>query len=144
MMIEGIPLPDREGPYEAGFWAALDRGEIAHQHCAACGAWHFPARWRCPCGHALDYRPVSGMARLWSWTQVHPPVLPAFAPLCPYVVGIAQLVEADNLRMVGPLLLQPGDPMNRILPENLHIGVPLRATITRIGDDTFWPSWVVL
>lgn len=142
-MIEGIPLPDREGPFEEGLWAALDRGELAHQHCAACGAWHFPARWRCSCKGPLAYRVVSGEAQLWSWTQVHAPVLPAFAPFTPYVVGIAQLSEGKNLRMVGPLLRQSGDPINAVRPEELHIGMPLRAAVISLAPDTAWPAWLI-
>lgn len=142
-MIEGIPLPDHEGPFEEGFWAALDRGELAHQHCTACGAWHFPARWRCSCKGQLEYRTVSGEAQLWSWTQVHAPVLPAFAPFTPYVVGIAQLAEAANLRMVGPVLRTAGDPINAVRLEELRIGMPLRAAIIPIASDIAWPAWLI-
>lgn len=143
-MIGGIPLPDREGPFEAGFWAALDQGRLAHQHCPVCGAWHFPMRWRCRCGGALDYRDVSGRARLWSWTVVHPPVLPVFAEFTPYVVAIAALVEADDLRMVGPLCIDPGDPINRVRPEDLSIGISLEAQIVPLTAGLNWPAWKIL
>lgn len=143
-MIDGIPLPARDGPFEAGFWDALDRGELAHQHCASCGQWHFPPRWRCTCGSALAYQPVSGRARLWSWTEVHPPVLPAFAAFAPYVVGIVQLDEAQNLRMVGPIIIEDGDPLGRVRPADLVIGMKLTAAITRIAQDIAWPSWKIL
>ncbi len=142
-MIENIPLPARDGPFEQGFWEALDRGELAHQHCLACGAWHFPARWRCPCGGTLEYRTVSGKARLWSWTEVHAPVLPAFASFTPYVVGIAQLAEAPNLRMVGPLLRAPGDPINAVRPQDLHIDMPLRASLISLSPEIEWPGWLI-
>lgn len=140
-MIDGIPLPARDGPFEAGFWDALDQGKLAHQHCDTCGQWHFPPRWRCTCGGALAYRPVSGRATLWSWTVVHPPVLPAFAPFTPYVVGIAALEEAGNLRMVGPLVITEGDPVNRVKPDALNIGMPLTASIVPIAPGVSWPSW---
>lgn len=140
-MIEAIPLPSREGAFEQEFWAALDAGHLVHQHCAACSRWHFPPRWRCPCGGELAYRPVSGRARLWSWTVVHPPVLPAFAPFTPYVVGIAELDEAPGLRMVGPLIMEEGDPIDRVKPDQLKIGMPLVASISRIAADVAWPAW---
>lgn len=140
-MIAGIPIPDREGPFEAGFWAALDRGELAHQHCADCGDWAFPPRWRCHCGGALEYRAVSGRATLWSWTQVHAPVLPAFAEYVPYVVGIAALEEAPALRMVGSLVLAKGDPINRVQPGDLAVGMPLEAQIVTLAEGLCWPVW---
>ena len=142
-MIPGIPLPSRDGPFEAGFWAALDRGELAHQQCETCSAWHFPPRWRCTCGGALAYRPVSGRARLWSWTVVHPPVLPAFAPFAPYPVAIAELAEAPGLRMVGPLVEQPGDPLNHVNPARLRIGMPLTACVIALADGVRWPAWKI-
>ena len=142
-MIDGIPLPARDGPFEAGFWEALDRGELAHQHCTACGAWHFPPRWRCACGGTLAWRPVSGRARLWSWTVVHPPVLPAFMPFAPYPVAIAELAEAPGLRMAGPLLERPGDPIDHVDPAQLEIGMPLRACIVELADGVRWPAWQI-
>jgi len=142
-MIDDIPLPARDGPFEQGFWAALDRGELAHQHCEACDSWHFPPRWRCHCGGTLSYGTVSGDARLWSWTQVHPPVLPAFAPFAPYLVAIAELVEADGLRMVGSLVIGAADPINRVQPSQLRIGMPLTAVVREIAPGVPWPAWQV-
>ncbi len=142
-MIDGIPLPARDGPFEAGFWEALDRGELAHQHCTACGAWHFPPRWRCACGGTLAWRAVSGEAHLWSWTVVHPPVLPAFMPFAPYPVAIAELAEAPGLRMSGPLLERPGDPIDHVDPARLEIGMPLRACIVELADGVRWPAWQI-
>lgn len=142
-MIENIPLPARDGPFEAGFWAALDRGELAHQQCEACSAWHFPPRWRCTCGGALAYQPVSGKARLWSWTVVHPPVLPAFAPYAPYPVAIAELDEAPGLRMTGALVENPGDPINHIDPARLSVGMPLTACVITLADGVRWPAWKI-
>lgn len=143
-MIEGIPLPDRDGPFEAGFWATLDHGGLAHQHCAACDSWHFPPRWRCRCGGALSYRPVSGRGQLWSWTVVHPPVLPAFASFAPYIVAIVALAEADDLRMTGPLIVHPDDPINGVQPEQLAIGMPLQAHVRPLAPGLNWPVWRIL
>lgn len=142
-MIEGIPLPSREGPFETGFWEALDNGVLTHQHCKACGAWHFPPRWRCSCGGELAYEPVSGKATLWSWTVVHPPVLPAFAPYAPYPVAVAELAEAPGLRMVGPLIEAAGDPLNHVDPARLEVGMPLTAVILDIAEGIPWPAWKI-
>ncbi|MFZ4110506.1 MAG: Zn-ribbon domain-containing OB-fold protein [Polymorphobacter sp.] len=142
-MIEGSPVPARTGPFEADFWAILDEGRLAHQHCYNCGAWHFPARWRCACGGALVYVPVSGKARLWSWTEVHAPVLPAFTAFTPYVVGIVELAEAAGLRMIGPLLNAPKDPINAVRKQDLQIGMPLQAVVCPLSTTVAWPSWLL-
>lgn len=140
-MIDVIPLPSRDGPFEGGFWAALDQERLAHQQCEACGEWSFPPRWRCVCGGPLAYRTVSGRATLWSWTVVHPPVLPSFAALTPYVAGVVQLAESPALRMVGPLILEAGDPLGRVNADQLSIGMPLTAHIQNIAPDVRWPAW---
>ena len=143
-MIEGIPLPARDGAYEQGFWEAMDAGVLAHQRCESCGRWTFPPRWRCQCGGALTYKAVSGRGVLWSWTQVHAPVLPAFAALTPYVVAIIQLEEQADLRMAGLLIRAPGTPVNAIVPADLYIGMPLKAVVTPLGADVRWPHWQIV
>jgi uncharacterized OB-fold protein len=142
-MIEGIPLPARGGPYEHGFWEALDAGVLVHQRCDSCAKWTFPPRWRCVCGGALQYQPVSGKGRLWSWTQVHAPVLPAFAPLTPYIAAIVELEEQADLRMVGLLVLHASDAVNEIIPADLHVGMPLEAVIAPLGAGVNWPQWKI-
>ena len=140
-MIADIPLPARDGPFEQGFWQALDQNRLAHQQCANCSAWYFPARWRCQCRGALTYRYVSGRAKLWSWTFVHAPVLPAFATYVPYAVGIAELEESPALRMVGSLILSPDDAINAVTADPLWIGRPLIAVVRDLGNDVRWPVW---
>jgi len=143
-MIDGAPLPARDGPYEQGFWEALDAGVLAHQRCADCGKWTFPPRWRCVCGGALHYQPVSGRGRLWSWTQVHAPVLPAFAPLTPYIAAIVALEEQSDLRMAGFLVRRAGGAVNDITPGDVRIGMALEAVIAPLGDGVRWPQWKIL
>lgn len=144
-MIDSVPLPARDGPFEAGFWEALDRGVLAHQHCDRCGRWHFPPRWRCSCGGELRYRPVSGRATLWSWVVAHPPVLPAFAARTPYVVAVAGLGESPSLHMVGSVVFDGQDPgRDSADPARLRIGMPLRARITTFESGLVWPVWQVV
>ena len=143
-MIDSIPLPSRDGPFEAPFWAALDEGRIAHQRCTRCERWHFPPRFRCECGGALNYQPVSGRGTLWSFVVVQPPVLPALAAYAPYVSAIVELVEASGLRMAGHVVRQAGDPINTISPDMLTIGMPLQTHVRAIGDGVKWPVWSII
>lgn len=144
-MIEAAPLPARDGPFEQGFWEALDAGILAHQRCEACCRWHFPPRFRCDaCGGALAYQPVSGRARLWSYIEVHPPVLPAFAALTPYLAAVVELVEQPGLRMAGHLVRRPDDPINRVRAADVAIGMPLRAAIVPLSPEVSWPRWMIM
>lgn len=142
-MIETIPLPAMDGPFEEPFWQSLKIGTLSHQQCQRCLDWHFPARWRCHCGGSLEYRPVSGKATLWSWTVVHAPVLPVFAAYTPFVSAVAELEEAPNLRMVGTLIMVDGDPINRVQSADLHIGMALTCRLSQIAPNTIWPVWKI-
>lgn len=142
-MIDNIPLPDTDVAHEAPFWAGLQDGVLKAQKCASCGHWHFPARFRCEaCGSGdLAWQDVSGRATVWSVTQVHPPVLPAFAPFAPYAVVLAELKEQVGLRMVGNVIKQSGDAINAVALDDIAIGAKLEAEIVEIGDGVFWPHW---
>jgi uncharacterized OB-fold protein len=48
-------------------------------------------------GYELKPEPVSGMARLYSFSEVHREFAPGVKP--PYVVGLAELVEQPGLRL---------------------------------------------
>jgi uncharacterized OB-fold protein len=48
---------------------------------------------------------------VWSWIRAHPPLLPAFAALAPYVSLVVELDEDPvHLRMVGRLHPECGEP----------------------------------
>ncbi len=141
-MIDDAPLPDTGNPLEAPFWAALARGELKIQHCDGCGIWLFPTRIRCgTCGEPPVWKTVSGRGRIWSFTLVHPPVLPAFAPYAPYPVVVVELEEQQGLRMVGNLLFAPGDAINVVPVEKIRIGLPVMAVSRDIGEGVHWPAW---
>ncbi|HEY4548514.1 MAG TPA: OB-fold domain-containing protein [Pedomonas sp.] len=140
-MIDTIPIPDTSEPTEAPFWTALGQGRLVIQHCSACRSWLFPMRLRCPsCGQTPEWQAVSGRGRIWSFTRVHPPVLPAFAALAPYPVVVVELEEQQGLRLVGNLVEKADDPINVVAPDRITIGAPVEAVIRKI-DGVPWPAW---
>lgn len=144
-MIPGIPLPAVDDSLEGPFWAGLVAGELRMQHCEGCGAWWFPPRRRCTtCGGALHWQPVSGRGRIWSFVEVHPPVLPAFAPSTPYPVALIELEEAIGLRLVGQVIREAGDRLNGVKGEELAIGRPVVASIEPLAENLWWPRWRLL
>lgn len=140
-MIDTIPTPDTSPAVEGPFWAALGEGRMVMQHCPACRSWMFPARIRCAsCGRPPEWKAVSGRGRIWSYTRVHPPVLPAFAALAPYPVVVVELEEQRGLRLVGNLIDKVDDPINAVAPDRIAIGVPVEAVIRQINGVP-WPAW---
>lgn len=108
--VRPVPRPD-EG--SAPFWEACDRDELVVQRCTACGRLRFPPRPTCPSCRSFDHEwaRLRGTGRVWSWVRAHPPLLPAFAEMAPYVSLVVELDEDPlHLRMVGRLVDAAREP----------------------------------
>lgn len=124
------PQPDDQS---APFWEACGRGELLAQRCAECGRFRFPPRPTCPRCRSFEvtWEQLAGTGRVWSWIRAHPPLLPAFAELAPYVSLVVELDEDPvHLRMVG-LLADGAEPA---------IGDPVRVEFEQVGE-TVLPRW---
>lgn len=142
-MIESAPLPEMSEGVEAPFWTGLKNGQLMVQRCAPCNAWMFPTRVRCAtCGAAPLWQPVSGRGRIWSFTRVHPPVLPAFSLFTPYPVVVVELDEQPDIRMIGNLIDRASDPIDAIKGD-IVIGAPVEVVIRDLGG-TPWPGWRIV
>ena len=84
---------------------------------------------------------MSGRATVWSFVVTHPPLLPAYAELAPYVVVVVALDEDPTLRMVGNLVAAEGAPINSVDPATVRIGEPVRVVFEPVDDVTL-PRWV--
>jgi uncharacterized OB-fold protein len=135
-------LPATDAPHEAPFWDGLRAGVLRMQYCARCDRWQFPPLLRCGgCGRAVAWLPVCGHGTIWSVTEIHPPVLPAFAPLTPYLVALVELDESPGLRIVGNLLPPVGGAINTVLLADAAIGTRVIAAIEPLAEGVYWPRW---
>ncbi|MFB8776999.1 Zn-ribbon domain-containing OB-fold protein [Streptomyces broussonetiae] len=132
------PVVDRDG---APFWRYAAQGELRVQACADCHELRFPPRPCCPhCqSFGTEWRAVGGLGRVWSYAVPHPPLLPGWAELAPYVVVVVALEEAPRIRVVGNLVAAPGAPINSPDPERVRIGARVRAVFPEGG----LPQWVL-
>jgi hypothetical protein len=106
-----VPVPDE---VSAPFWAAAAAGELHIQHCPGCARYQHPPEPLCRgcCTADLRFVPVSGRARLHSWTLTCSGARhPAFDG-APYVVGLAELVEQEGLFLYTNL---PGAPVTFLI-----------------------------
>jgi hypothetical protein len=143
-MIAEIPLPATDEPLEQPFWGALKEGILRVQRCANCACWYFPPRRQCTaCQSPLSWTAVSGCGRIWSFTCVHPPVLPAFAPYAPYCVVVVELEESKGLRFTGNVLRTATDQINAVTVQELSVDMPVKALVRRLANDVYWPHWLL-
>ena len=89
----------------------------------------------CPTCRSLasDYARCSGRGSVYSHVVCHPPVLPAFRDLVPYIVVVVSLDEAEEIRLVGNLLDCPVDA--------LRIGLPVEVAFQELEEGVVLPQW---
>jgi uncharacterized OB-fold protein len=126
------PLP-QPGYDNAEFWAGCRRHELRIQRCRSCHATRFHPRPACPECASLDVEWItcSGRGAVYTFTVIHPPTLPAFAPLVPYAVGIIRLEE--GVFMVGQI--------RGCAPEEVAIGMAVEVEFDDVTPDTSLPHW---
>jgi uncharacterized OB-fold protein len=126
------PMRPLVTPDTAFFWAGTAAGELRIQRCQSCGALRHPPGPMCPsCGEASagGYVVAAGTGEVFSYVVHHHPPVPG--KRLPMVVALVQLPE--GVRMVGEM---PG-----VSPDRVRIGLPVRATFVRVGDDLTLPAW---
>ena len=91
-----LPTITREG---APFWEATREKRLVSQYCPDCDQHQFPPRRLCMhCGgRNVGWRTISGKGRIYSFTVVHRPPNPSFAPDVPYVVAVIDLAEGGRM-----------------------------------------------
>ncbi|WP_218000646.1 Zn-ribbon domain-containing OB-fold protein [Nocardia higoensis] len=106
--------------------------------CGSCRRWLLPPAPVCRHCHADGPvpEPVSGDARLLSWTLNVQPWLPGMA--VPFVVVLLALAEQDDLRLLTDLLDAEGNMVRTT--EGLYVGAPLKIVFEQVADDVALPQ----
>lgn len=127
-----LPQPDDAS---APYWEAARRHELRVQRCAACGELRFPPQPMCDGCNSfeVEWVALSGRGTLFSFTIVHPPVLPAFQQRAPFAIVLVELAEDARLRIVGNLLDCP--------LERIRIGLPVAVTFEDVTESVTLPQW---
>lgn len=136
-----LPLVDDDS---APFWEGCAAGELRIQRCAVCGRLRFPPRPMCPWCQSLEssWPVMSGRGTIWSWVVPHPPLLPAYEAVAPYVVVVVSLDEEPGLRLVGNLVASADGPINEVDRATIEIGEPVRVVFQHVGEEIVLPRWM--
>jgi uncharacterized OB-fold protein len=108
------PLP-KPTATSAPFWDAARQHRLQLQQCGGCHSFIYYPRDRCPrcLSDQLEWRPVSGRGKVYSYTTVRRASTRSFADK-PYVLAIVELDE--GVRMTTNL---------EAPPETIKIGMPV-------------------
>ena len=125
-VIRPLVSPDTEY-----FWAGAAAGELRIQRCDGCGTLRHPPGPRClSCGAmSAGYVVAAGTGEVYSYVVHHHPPVPG--KKLPITIALVQLPE--GVRMVGELLGSD--------PDQVRIGLPVRAEFIRVDDDLALPAW---
>ena len=123
-----LPLVNEENEH---FWRGGADGQLHLRRCADCGEYNHPPVPVCrSClSRNIIVEPVSGKARLLTYTENHQPWVPGFDP--PYIVAIVELNEQAGLRLTTNLV--------NVAIEDVEIGMPLRVLFEPRDDGIFLP-----
>jgi len=115
------------------FFDHAERGVLAFPYCPACSRFHWYPMKRCPhCqADAIEWRPVDGRGRLYSWTDVRHPF--GMRPKPPYIVALVEFDDAPGVRLITNL--------RAVSEATLRIGAAVRAVLPRRSGD---PDDIVL
>jgi len=115
----------------AFFWDGTSAGELRIQRCGACHALRHPPGPACPACGALkpDYVVASGLGEVYSFVVHHHPPVPG--KKLPFVVALVELEE--GVRILAELVDTP--------PEDVRIGLRVRAAFVRVDDELTLPVW---
>jgi uncharacterized OB-fold protein len=124
------PLP-APGPDSAPFYAAAQRGELRFQRCSRCHTWRHYPRPTCPACLSADFTwdLASGRGRVYTWTIVHGPTLPAFQDQLPY--NVVDVLLDEGIHFVSQVLDCPADVLRVDLPV-VTVFVPVSDAITLV------------
>ena len=117
----------RPTPESQPFWDGCARHELVIQRCDSCRRFWFPPSNRCQHCWSTEFtwRPVTGRARLYSFTVFHRAYAAELADQLPYVVGVVELEEGPRLitNVVG---CEPAD---------VRVDMPVEVVFDDISDE---------
>ncbi len=132
------PVDDLARPFFEGALA----GELRIPCCPETGRLFFPPRAASPFAPHREHgwKTVSGRGTIWSSVVPHPPLLPAYAELAPYVVVAVALDEEPAVRLIGNLAA-PGGGIERAGEGPVEIGAPVEAVFETVAPDLALVRW---
>jgi len=149
----GMPLAiDDLDSDNATYFRYCARGELRLQRCTACDLMRYPPGPACPwCArNAFEWVRVGGRGTVYSYTEVHHAVQPAFRAHVPYLALLVELdeqrsvpTEHEAIRMIGNLATPDGTLAPPDVVRTAGIGSRVRVVFAPAGPDIALPLWTL-
>lgn len=111
------------------FWTGGANGELLITRCEKCRHWQLPPAPECTvCGRPTSPEPVSGQAKVYTWTLNHQKFHPDVEP--PNLIALVVLDEQEDLRLATNLV--------DIDAEDVRSGLPVSVEFEDHGE-LFYP-----
>jgi uncharacterized protein len=119
------PVPQPTGTTKF-FWDAAKQGKLALQYDPVAKRYQWwPRTISIVTGQQnLEWRTVSGLGRLYSFTETHVPTA-GFEDKGPYLIGLVELDE--GVRIIANLV--------KLAPDRVTLGMRLKVAWEKISDD---------
>ena len=126
VMTRGRPLPQLTLDNQQ-FYAAARNGELRFQRCADCATWRHYPRPSCPMclSRRYGWELASGRGRIYTWTIVHGPTLPAFEGEVPY--NVVDVLLDEGIHFQSQLV--------DCAAADIHADMLVQATFVPVSDD---------
>ncbi|MEM6661962.1 MAG: OB-fold domain-containing protein [Pseudomonadota bacterium] len=134
------------------FFDYLSQGELRLQRNPENGLMRYPPTSRCPFSGKTDHEwtKVEPVGTVYSYTEVHHAIQPAFQAHTPYMVLMVELDvqrgqpgEHDGIRMMGNLVTPDGEMAPPDLVARTGIGSRMRMVFKPIGTGMAMPCWTL-
>lgn len=133
-MAEKSKTPRLYSPYDAVMWESIQAGQMKLQRCPESGEFRYPPGPMCPVSMSMEYEwvPISGNAKIISWTVFHRQYLPAYPT--PHLVVAVRLEE-------GPIMVSYMDHSEL---EHVKLDAPVRMEYANHPDGYKVPKFTVM
>ena len=119
-----LPAPTRDN---APFYEAARKGELRFQRCTGCGTFRHYPRPSCPkcLSRGYTWEQSSGRGRVYTWTIVRGPTLPAFEHKLPY--NVVDVLMDEGVHFISEVL--------ECSPEEIAAGMEVYAVFVPVSDE---------
>lgn len=125
----GFRLLPRLTDANRAFWTGGGKGQLLVGRCERCHRWELPPATECTsCGGPTTPEPVSGAAKVFTWTLNHQKFHPDVEP--PNLIALVVLDEQDDLRVATNLV--------DVDAEDVRSGMPVSVQFEDHGE-VFYP-----